>query len=198
MTPDPTRPGDATGIRQELDLLGEAVSLLVRRRRQNTTWIKEQVRQAEQRAADSERRRAELEGRLAQLESQLERLVQDFKPGADETRIALLHEQIQDLSVEQPESVQVAPSASVAQQDVRKAQVVPAHDVRTEPPHGSVSAPAEEPARSDAVSAASTHPTKVTFWDMLGATRQDRVGVVLMGLGAVGVLYALLTQLRLS
>jgi hypothetical protein len=38
----------------------------------------------------------------------------------------------------------------------------------------------------------------VGFMEMLGATPQDRWGVVLIGAGAVAVLYALLTQLRFA
>jgi hypothetical protein len=38
----------------------------------------------------------------------------------------------------------------------------------------------------------------VTFWDLLGPSPQDRFGLVLIGAGAIAVLYAILTQLRFS
>jgi hypothetical protein len=36
----------------------------------------------------------------------------------------------------------------------------------------------------------------VGFWELLGPSPQDRVGFLLIGAGAVAVLYAILTQLR--
>jgi hypothetical protein len=53
------------------------------------------------------------------------------------------------------------------------------------PPRAAAPAPSGQSGKSN-----------VGFLDLLGATREDRFGVVLIGLGGVAVLYALLTQLR--
>jgi hypothetical protein len=47
-----------------------------------------------------------------------------------------------------------------------------------------------------ATASVSATSTTVTFWELLGSTPEDRFGIVLIGLGAIAVLYALLSQLR--
>ena len=62
----------------------------------------------------------------------------------------------------------------------------------------SVASTAVAPVPPRAATTPSGQPARanVGFLDLLGATREDRFGVVLIGLGGVAVLYALLTQLR--
>jgi hypothetical protein len=89
-------------VKEEGNLLVEAVSLLVQRQRETESWVKEQVWQAEERAAATERRYAELEARLKDIEDQLTRLAQEVgepgrgDAGADE-RLARLREQLEGL-----------------------------------------------------------------------------------------------------
>jgi hypothetical protein len=47
-----------------------------------------------------------------------------------------------------------------------------------------------------AAAAPVTRPQSPGLLELLGSTPQDRFGVALIGLGAVAVLYALLTQVR--
>jgi hypothetical protein len=233
VTPDSTPHSEASDIRQELDVLGDAVLLLMRRRRDSDTWIGDQLRQAEQRAADAERRYADLEWRLAAIETHLQRLAQEVQAPADESRIALLREEIRGLGADQPVPTTTSAPAPLPiadwtarpqrsqpvsyGEDVVRGDAVSARDVGAVEPRGAASPivapellrsepalvavrtepvpPRPEPA---AVPAASPRATNVSFWQVLGANRQDRTGVVLMGIGAVGVLYALLTQVRLT
>ena len=69
-----------TEVRQEGNLLIEAVSLLVQRQRETESWVAEQVWQAEERSAAADQRYAELESRLAEIEEHLARLVHELEP----------------------------------------------------------------------------------------------------------------------
>jgi hypothetical protein len=305
---DLSRPDEASEMKQEGNLLIEAVSLLVQRQRELETWMSEQLWRAEQRAADSDRRNAELEARLAGIELRLAQLVHEFEPTADDDGIARLRQQIAGLRGGQPLRVtskpvtQVGlvgaapvgavqqPSASsasttavsagaqehggsdsstlLADRAVRgggtvaaspdvahgagrtgesavslpmggAAQPVTSVQNSTAPtaaelaasaevvaPTALVAAPefvvsvgdgaspqlASAPPRdgvpsspppigaatsaSPQLAAAASAGGNVTFWDLLGSSPQDRAGVVLIGLGAVAVIYAILAQLR--
>src|ERR1044071_8498021 len=96
-----SRRDESSEIKQEGNLLVEAVSLLVQRQRETETWISEQLWQAEQRASESDRRYAELEARLAGIETHLARLVHELEPSADDGRIGQLRQQLQGLRREQ-------------------------------------------------------------------------------------------------
>lgn len=88
-------------VKEEENLLVEAVSLLVQRQRETETWVAEQIWHAEERAASAERRYTELEARLTGIEHQLERIVRDLEPARSDPvvdeRLARLREQVEDL-----------------------------------------------------------------------------------------------------
>ena len=201
-----SRRDDPSDVQQEGNLLIEAVSLLVQRQRETETWISEQLWQAEQRAADSERRYSELESRLASIEAHLARLVHEVEPGADDGQMARLREQIQDLRGETPlratddlvapAPAPVAPTPPPAPRPVAP-QVV---SVPVAEAPAAVAAPPPPVTRPTRMVAAATvsSGSDVTFWDLLGSSPQDRAGIVLIGLGAVAVVYAVLTQLRFA
>jgi len=179
-------------VREEENLLVEAVSLLVQRQRETETWVAEQVWQAQERAAVTERRYAELEARLVDIEDQLNRLLREVEPGrsgADvEERLARLREQV--------EGLKSGPDGRPA----RTAQPVPVEPAAPPPPPAferveRVDPPPIRPARAAATVGGGGQ--SASFMELLGSTPQDRFGVVLIGLGAIAVLYAILTQLPL-
>jgi hypothetical protein len=186
-----------TEVKEEGNLLIEAVSLLVQRQRETEGWVAEQIWQAEERAAATERRYAELEARLVGIEEHLARLVQDVEPTAgdalDDERLARLREQVEGLKSVGGDGFTnraapvVPPSAAPSP--------APAYDPDVTRPMPTAPEPrsVEPPPKPAAVS-----PQGVGFLELLGATPQDRWGVVLIGGGAIAVLYALLTQLRFA
>ena len=194
-------------VKDEGNLLVEAVSLLVQRQRETESWVSEQVWQAEERAAATERRYAELEARLAGIEDQLMRLAQEpGEPGRGDAgvdeRLARLREQVEGLkSGADGRPVRSAAGTPIA------AGLVPAHDeVAThepEPARG-VAIPPElrsRYARRGAYAAArggARQRQSASFMELLGATTQDRVGVVFIGVGLVAVIYAALNLLRVG
>jgi hypothetical protein len=88
-------------VKEEGNLLIEAVALLVQRQRESEGWIAEQIWQAEERAAAAERRYAELEVRLVGIEENLARLTHEVEPAPGdavvEERLARLREQVEGL-----------------------------------------------------------------------------------------------------
>lgn len=187
-----------TEVREEGNLLIEAVALLVQRQRETESWVAEQIWQTEERAAATDRRYAELEARLESIEEHLARLVHEIEPqrgdAAADERLARLREQVEGLKLNPSTAGQAArsaPSPSGA-----SAHVPPAVE-----PESARPVAAGEPRyerRPAATAAGASRASSVTFWDLLGPSPQDRVGIVLIGAGAVAVLYALLTQLRFS
>jgi hypothetical protein len=211
--PDLSSKEPKTEIKEEGNLLIDAVSLLVQRQRETETWVSEQIWHAEERAAETERRYAELESRLADIEAHLARLVHDVEPsGGDavvDERLARLREQLEGLK-------SVADGHPTSRGAVAS-RAIPAD----EPP------PAVQPRRRTSATVTAEVPRTVTvaestaedepvyerrvvatrrpvantgigFWDLLGDTREDRAGVLLIGAGAVAVLYAILLQLRFA
>src|ERR1700694_1440082 len=88
-------------VKEEGNLLIEAVALLVQRQRETESWVAEQMWQSEERAAATDRRYAELEARLEGIEEHLSRLLSEIdpKPGdvASDERLARLREQVEGL-----------------------------------------------------------------------------------------------------
>jgi hypothetical protein len=197
-------------VREEGNLLIEAVSLLVQRQRETESWIAEQIWQAEERATASERLYAEFEARLAGIEEHLARLVDDVEPlhddaGVDE-RLERLREQVEGLK-SGPESrsartppVLAAPPTAVQSTATEAPGREPeafsssvtgrpvTREVRYSPERRGRSA---RPARPPVATGQG-----VSFWTLLGAGPAERFGLVLIGAGAVAVVYAVLTQLR--
>jgi hypothetical protein len=173
-----------TEVKEEGNLLIEAVALLVQRQRETESWVAEQIWQAEERAAATDRRYAELEARLEGIEEHLARLVHEIEPArgdpAGDERLARLREQVEGLKL----------TPGTAEQAARGG---PAPSVSAESPP----TPVVERHTMAAPSAVASAPS-VTFWDLLGPSPQDRFGLLLIGAGAVAVLYAILTQLRFS
>jgi hypothetical protein len=196
MPPKLTR-SEPTEVKEEGNLVIEAVSLLVQRQRETEGWVAEQIWQAEERAAATERRYAELEARLVGIEEHLARLVHDVEPtqGAtvDDERVTRLREQVEDLKSAGTDgySVRGAPVPTPA------AASAPAAPVR-EPDVARPIPTAPEPRYSEPSVARAAVSPGVGFMELLGTSPQDRWGVVLIGAGAVAVLYALLTQLRFA
>ena len=210
-----------TEVKEEGNLLIEAVSLLVQRQRETETWVAEQVWQAEERAAAAEQRYSELEARLVGIEEHLSRLVQDVEPrrgdAVVEERLARLREQVEGLKsagdgLPSPRPVAAAapvvggpapapmapemPPATVAEPRYASAGVAPAVAPSGAGP-GVAAAAAPTGAGTAAVTVAPTATAPAPgFLELLGATTQDRVGVLLIGAGGVAVLYVILTQLR--
>jgi hypothetical protein len=165
--------GTVREVGEEDNLLIEAVSLLVQRQRETESWIAEQISQAEERAAASERRTAELEVRLAGIEEHLARLVPEVEPvredaGVDE-RLERLREQVEGLK---------------SGADTRTARTSP------------VSPPAPAGVAAMRTRSVSSSGQGVSLWQVFGSSPQDRFGSILIGAGALAVLYAILTQLR--
>lgn len=203
-------------VREEGNLLIEAVSLLVQRQRETENWIAEQIWQAEERAAASERLYAEFEVRLAGIEEHLARLVDDVEPlrddaGVDE-RLERLREQVEGLKSgpdgrsARTNPVLAAPPASVPARVGEAAAPEPqsfsnsgsGRPVSVREPRYSTErrAPSARPAGESRQRTPVAAGQGVSFWDLLGPSPQDRFGFVLIGAGAVAVLYAILTQLR--
>jgi hypothetical protein len=162
-------------VREEENLLIEAVSLLVQRQRETESWVAGQVLQADERAAASERRYAELETRLGGIEDQLNRLMRDVEPGradsAVDERLARLREQLEGLRAGSDGRPVRATGAAPT---LATLEAVPP------PPHEPEPTATKDAARPRAA-----------------GTAQDRFGIALIGLGAVAVVYAILSQLPL-
>jgi hypothetical protein len=256
-------------VKEEGNLLIEAVSLLVQRQRETEGWVTEQIWQAEERAAAAERRYAELEGRLSGIEEHLSRLVNELEPQRGDAqvdeRLSRLREQVEDLKTvgtdgrpatsprlssmgeaAHPEidsrDVQAGPAAaesfapaggatasaraaSAAADEARGVPGAVSAAAASEPgprrivepplhvtrivgaPPRTAGPPDEvrtvaarreltEPAVVGAPRPATTPSANVGFLELLGSSPADRWGVVLIGAGAVAVLYAVLTSLR--
>jgi hypothetical protein len=175
-------------LREDESLLIEAVELLVQRQRETESWVTEQARQAEERAVVSERRYTDLEARLVGVESQLERLMHDVGPGRSDTvvdeRLALLREQVEGLKSRLP-----AHNTAPAREPEPPRPV--AQSPRT---YSRAERHPNRPARAAAIVGGIQ---SASFWEVLGSTPEDRFGIALIGLGAIAVLYAILTQLPL-
>ncbi len=221
-------------VKEEGNLLVEAVSLLVQRQRETESWVSEQVWQAEERAAATERRYAELEARLAGIEDRLMRLAQEAgelgrgDASVDE-RLARLREQVEGLkSGADGRPVRSAAGSPIA------AGLLPANDEAAthepEPPRSAVPDSRPSPGRESrreprapeardesllpippgwrsryarpgayaAPRAGARQRQSGSFMDLLGATAQDRVGIVFIGVGLVAVFYAALNLLRVG
>ena len=185
-----------TEVQQEGNLLIEAVALLVQRQRETESWVAEQIWQAEERFAVTDRRYTELEARLVGIEEHLARLANALEPAhgdaAVDERLARLREQLEGLK-------------SGSGCDGRPTRVAPPASERSVPVAAEPSAgqPERPPSVVTAASrfvrpAAATGGSgqNITFWDLLGPSPQDRWGLVLIGAGAVAVLYAILSQVR--
>jgi hypothetical protein len=184
-------------IREEGNLLIEAVSLLVQRQGETEGWVTEQIWLAEERAAAAERRYSELEARLADLEEQLERLAQDIEPAHGDAsideRLARLREQVEGLKSAADGRLARSGTGPVITAPAQSAQAAPEADVSRpvrvpEPRY-------EERAAGRPPRAAST-PQGAGFWELLGPSPQARYGFVLIGAGSVAVVYALLSVIR--
>jgi hypothetical protein len=170
---------------EDNNLLIEAVSLLVQRQRETESWVADQVRQAEERAAATERRYAELEARLASIEERLARLAHEAEPtraeAIDTERFARLRAQLEGLK------------SGADGRPARSPSALPAAPLPNATPARARPVRAPEPP-SDA-----THQHQSPgLWDLLGTSPQDRFGLVIMGVGAVAVLYSALTLLRVG
>jgi len=195
-------------VKEEGNLLIEAVSLLVQRQRETEGWVSEQIWQAEERAVAAERRYSELEARLVGIEEHLSRLVHAVEPVQGDPvvdeRLHRLREQVEGLKTTgaDPRSTpRPTPAASSVPAET------PAPPVREREPEATrPAAPPEpryapEPTYERPVAAAprvATGGQGVGFMELLGPTPGDRWGLVLIGFGAVAVLYAVLTSLHLA
>ncbi|HEX8967466.1 MAG TPA: hypothetical protein VF937_06285, partial [Chloroflexota bacterium] len=181
-------------------LLIEAVSLLVQRQRETEAWVSEQICHADERAAATERQYAELEARLKGIEDRLMRLTHESEPGrsdpATDERLARLREQVQGLKTGPDER----PARRAAMLGLTAADETPSSPApETRRPNNAVAREPEPPRERPVarrVATLASQAQSATFWELLGATPQDRFGVVLIGLGAIAVLYAILTQLH--
>jgi cell division septation protein DedD len=177
--------------KDEGNLLIEAVSLLVQRQRETETWVAEQMYQADERAAENDRRYADLEARLSGIEEHLSRLVHDVglprEPIVDE-RLQRLRAELAGLRATSADAAPVVHAPEPAP--------VPAPapaPVAPQPPP----APADLP-QATTTAAVATAPRSVGFWELLGATRQDRAGALMIAAGAVAVITVVLTQIRVG
>jgi hypothetical protein len=269
---------EVSEVKEEGNLLIEAVSLLVQRQRETEGWVAEQIWQAEERAAAAERRYAELEDRLGGIEEHLSRLVNELEPASGgnaevDQRLSRLREQVEDLKTVGTDgrpavSPRISPIADAAQPRSREVEGVSPSDERSPqtpgraaryretpaPPelpdraarHPDTPAPSELPGRgvryadtpapselpghaaryadtpaAPELAAESARPTDrsaapatrlpsapragasrastdVGFLDLLGSSPADRWGAVLIAAGAVAVLFAVLTSLRIG
>jgi hypothetical protein len=197
---------------EEDNLLIEAVSLLVQRQREAETWLAEQIDQAHERSVAAERHYADLETRLAGLEDQLDRLVHELEPGRGDAvagqRLARLREQVEDLKSDTDgrplRSVPPAPAPppraleaeASSPQVARSVGVTRTSEEESSRPRSQVLEPVVR--SSQAAQPQTFASASASLLELLGATPQDRFGVVLIFLGIVAVLYAVLTQLRLG
>lgn len=197
VAPEPAR----NEVKEEGNLLVEAVSLLVQRQRETESWVAEQVWQAEERVVANERRYDELEARLESLEQQLASLVRNAEPSrgetADDERLARLREQLEGLRSGADGYLPRSPAAMPVGRERPRASVnaTPNSDeAMREPP------PAREARVGRPVSAASrprtAAPQSAGILDLMGPTPQERIGFVFIAVGGVAVLYAILSQLR--
>ena len=186
-----------TEVKEEGNLLIEAVALLVQRQRETESWVAEQIWQAEERAAATDRRYAELEARLEGIEEHLARLVHEIEPArgdpAGDERLARLREQVEGLKVTPGTAARGGP----IQPGPAEYAAPPAVDTSPLPrePESARPVAAGEPRyQRQAVAApgAGGSAQSVTFWDLLGSNQQDRFGVVLMGAGSVAVLFGVI------
>jgi hypothetical protein len=198
-----------TEATEEGNLLIEAVSLLVQRQRETESWVAEQIWQAEERANAAERRYAELDTRLVDIEEHVARLAHDLEPSRQEPgvqeRLTRLREQVEGLksSAGDGRGTRSTPVGTAAPAAPPLLAAVPseaeASPPRETPPSREPASP-REPAQvrpSRIVRAgADSSGSAAGFWELLGATPQDRFGAVLIFAGAVAVLYALLLQVR--
>jgi hypothetical protein len=187
---------EPTEVKEEGNLLIEAVSLLVQRQRETEGWVAEQIWQAEERAAATERRYAELESRLVGIEEHLARLVHDVEPmqgdAVDDERLARLREQVEGLKAVGGDGYTVR-GAPVAPPAAAPTPAAPAYEPELTRPMPT----APEPRYVDRpVAPAAASSQRVGFLELLGATPQDRWSVVLIGTGSVAVLWAALTLVR--
>ena len=190
-----------TEVRQEGNLLIEAVSLLVQRQRETESWVAEQVWQADERSAAADRRYAELGSRLAEIEEHLARLVHELEPPTGDAvvddRMARLREQVEGLKSGSAPRGRAAPGTPIASDPIALvAADAPAREPESARPGPAIELRYQQPAVAAPVAATGQH--SLSFWHWLGPTPQDRFGLVLIGAGAAAVLYAILTQLRFS
>jgi hypothetical protein len=193
-------------VKEEGNLLIEAVSLLVQRQRETESWVAEQMWQAEQRASDAERRYAELDMRLAGIEEHVARLVHDVEPSrqdaAVEERLTRLREQIEGLkstagdglSARSVPLIAAAAHGSGAGSALPGASVAEVPMVREPEPARQGSGLVER--RQLGAPAPATPGASVSFWQLLGPTPEARFSVLLFFAGAVAILYALLLLVR--
>jgi archaellum component FlaC len=155
---------EVSEVKEEGNLLIEAVSLLVQRQRETEGWVAEQIWQAEERAAAAERRYAELEDRLDGIEEHLSRLVNELEPAPGgnaevDQRLSRLREQVEDLKTVGTDgrpavSPRMSPMADAAQVSSREVDAVSAPDDRSlQTPnravrHADTPAPSELPGRA--------------------------------------------------
>jgi hypothetical protein len=155
---------EVSEVKEEGNLLIEAVSLLVQRQRETEGWVAEQIWQAEERAAAAERRYAELEDRLGGIEEHLSRLVNELEPAPGgnaevDQRLSRLREQVEDLKTVGTDgrpavSPRMSPIADAAQVRSREVEAVSAPDERgpqipgRAPRHADTPAPSESPDRA--------------------------------------------------
>jgi hypothetical protein len=200
-------------VKDEGNLVIEAVSLLVQRQREMESWVAEQIWQAEERGAAAERRYAEVEERLAGIEDHLARLVHEVEPSRTDAglaeRLSRLREQVEGLKASgdggplpHEPHLSAAPGSAVAPRDEAAEPVAfapPAGPAAGVAPAGRA-VPRYETRVTARPPAAAAVPggQRLGFWDLLGTSRDDRLGVVLIGAGAVALLYAILTLLRLG
>jgi len=121
-------------VKEEGNLLIEAVALLVQRQRETESWVAEQIWQSEERAAATDRRYAELEARLEGIEQHLARLVHEIEPTPGDTasdeRLARLREQVEGLKLTPASAAHAAHSAPIATEHIAP---VPADGPAREP-----------------------------------------------------------------
>jgi hypothetical protein len=202
---------EEVGVGVGENLLIEAVSLLVQRQHETESWVAEQVSQAEERAAVSERRYGELEARLVGIEDQLERLMREVEPGrsaAVDERLVRLREQLEGLK----SGADGRPARAVPAPSLPTLEATPAPPPREpEPPtpHTPLTREPEPstyraallrepvPPKPASLRAAAADGQSAGFWDLLGSTAESRFGIALIGVGAIAVLFAILTQLPL-
>ena len=181
---DQARP---VALDQEDNLLVTAVSLLVQRQVDMETWLGEQFREAERSTARVEQRYLDLEARLGQIETRLGLLTRRYEPTPIEAEhVVRLRDQVARLSHVRPSPP--APQPGVA----------PPAEVAPPPEVAPLVEPVVEPVALPRQAPASVATPSRSVWDALGATPADRSAVLVMGAGAVAVLYALLKQLGFS
>lgn len=185
-----------TEVKEEGNLLIEAVALLVQRQRETESWVAEQIWQADERAAATDRRYAELEARLEGIEAHLARLLHEIEPGrgdpAGEERLARLREQVEGLKLTPSTARQTGRTGPTPFPSVERAAspVVDAAPRESETARPGASTEPRDQRQTVATAQG------VTFWDLLGHNPEDRFGVLLIGAGAIAVVFAALNLLR--